>query len=66
MLTFNGMRKVRLEMRFGGGGLMLTVKTRSKMINVESRVILAVVSREDVVKQHPQSVFVGINGSLIN
>lgn len=45
---------------------MLTVKPRSKMINVESRVILVVVSREDVVKQHPQSVFVGINGSLIN
>lgn len=30
---------------------MLTIKLRSKMINVESRVILAVGCREDVVKQ---------------
>lgn len=43
---------------------MLTVKTMSKMLNVESRVILAVGGREDVVKEHTKSVFVRIKSSL--
>lgn len=36
------------------------------MFNVESRVILAVGGREDVVKEHTQSAFVGIKCSLHN
>lgn len=45
---------------------MLTVKTRSKIINVESKVIRAVGGREDAVKKHTQFVFVEMKFRIHN
>lgn len=45
---------------------MLTVKTRSKIINDESKVMSAVGGREDAVKTHAQSVFLEMKFSLHN
>lgn len=58
MLTLNELRKVLFELEWGDQRA-LTVKTGSKMISIEWRIILEVGDEEDVVEEQTPSIGLG-------